>query len=166
MAIWLIGGMGAATEGRCPLYRKRPEPSDFDGWGGVDEIDVIFLFAWLAAPVELRGSRTRVGRYRRRRRCTPNADDNLVCVGMKIGLWRCQGFLRGLTPLTMEGTPVTWKGGRETDTAKRGLAMEWELSGAPVTAFRHRGDGDQIPPFRWQGGGCQGVLRGALQLRF
>ena len=28
---------------------------------------------------------TRVGRYRRRRRGTPNADDNLVCVGMKIG---------------------------------------------------------------------------------
>ena len=92
MAIWLIGGMGAATEGRCPLYRKRPEPSDFDGWGGVDEIDVIFLFAWLAAPVELRGSRTRVGRYRRRRRCTPNADDNLVCVGMKIGFVAVSGF--------------------------------------------------------------------------
>ena len=68
--------------------------------------------------------------------------------GSQLALWRCQGFLRGLTPLTMEGTLVTWKGGRETDTAKRGLAMEWELSGAPVTAFRHRGDGDRIPPFQ------------------
>ena len=62
------------------------------GWGGVDEIDVIFLCAWLAAPVELRGSRTRVGRYRRRRRGTPNADDNLACVGMKIGFVAVSGF--------------------------------------------------------------------------
>ena len=60
--------------------------------GGVDEIDVIFLCAWLAAPVELRGSRTRVGRYRRRRRGTPNADDNLVCAGMKIGFVAVSGF--------------------------------------------------------------------------
>ena len=55
---------GAAVPcGRGPLYRKRPEPSDFDGWGGVglDEIDVIFLCAWLAAPVELRGSRPELG---------------------------------------------------------------------------------------------------------
>ena len=53
---------------------------------------MIFLGAWLAAPVELRGSRTRVGRYRRRRRGTPNADDNLVCVGMKIGFVAVSGF--------------------------------------------------------------------------
>ena len=61
--------------------------------------------AEVAAPVELRGSRTRVGRYRRRRRGTPNADDNLACVGMNqvVGWRRCQGFLRGLIPLTMEG---------------------------------------------------------------
>ena len=55
---------GAAVPcGRGPLYRKRPEPSDFDGWGwvGLDEIDVIFLCAWLAAPVELRGSRPELG---------------------------------------------------------------------------------------------------------
>ena len=77
---------------------------DFDGWGGVDEIDVIFLGAWLAAPAELRGSRTRVGRYRRRRRGTPNADDNLVCVGMEN--WVCGGvrvFWSG--PI-----PVIWRG--------------------------------------------------------
>ena len=30
---------------------------------------------------------------------------------------------------------MTWKGGRETDTAKRGLAMEWELSDAIVTVL-------------------------------
>ena len=87
-------------EGGSPLPKApRAKPvaagdlrGDFDGWGGVDEIDVIFLCAWLAAPVELPGSRTRVGRYRRRRRCTPNADDNLACVGMKIGFVAVSGF--------------------------------------------------------------------------
>ena len=113
---------------------------------------MIFLFAWLAAPMELPGSRPELGDIDddddvRQTQMTPGVRGD-----EKLGLWRCQGFLRGLTPLTMEGTPVTWKGGRETDTAKRGLAMEWELSGAPVTAFRHRGDGDRIPPFRWQEG--------------
>ena len=46
--------------------RAKPVAADdlrgaFDGSGRVDEIDVIFLFAWLAAPVELPGSRPELG---------------------------------------------------------------------------------------------------------
>ena len=79
--------------------------------GGVDEIDVIFLCAWLAAPVELRGSRTRVGRYRRRRRGTPNADDNLACVGMKIGFVAVSGFSeRADSAYNGGGKSVTFRG--------------------------------------------------------
>ena len=84
---------GAAVPcGRCPLYRKRPEPSDFDGLGGVglDEIDVI-------------------GRYRRRRRCTPNAHDNLACVGMKIGFVAVSGFSERPDTSYNEGDAEVWK---------------------------------------------------------
>ena len=53
--------------------------------------------------------------------------------------------------------PIIWRGEtgevqvvRGSDGRSGGLAREWRLSGAPVTAFRQRGDGERIPPF--QGG--------------
>ena len=110
----------------------------FDGSGRVDEIDVIFLFAWLAAPA--RGD------------------------GPGIGGGGVKGFSGGWSyPRPQAGEPVPPQSGvrRQGDGgARRGNGR---FSCAPVTAFRQGGDGDQIPPFRWQGGCCQGVLRGALQ---
>ena len=55
---------------------------------------------------------------------------------------------------------MTWKGGRETDTAKRGLAMEWELSGAPVTAFRHRETAIRSPHSGGKAGGVKASSAG------
>ena len=137
------------------------------GWGGVDEIDVIFLGAWWAAPVELRGSRTRVGRYRRRRRGTPNADDNLACAGMKIGFVAVSRvFWEWPDSCHLEGVNRCSSGGRETAAATAARGAEMGAFGRASDRLRPRGDGERIPPSRGEGGCCRVVPAGAVRPGF
>ena len=83
----------------------------FDGLGRVDEIDVIFLGAWLAAPVELRGSRPELGAIDdddevRQTQMTPGVrgDENWVCGGVKGFLeWPYSCHLEGGKPVKFRG---------------------------------------------------------------
>ena len=93
--------------------------------GGVDEIDVIFLCAWWAAPVELRGSRPELGAIDddevRQTQMTPGVrgDENWVCGGVK-------GFLEWPYSCPLEGgKPVQFRGpGDGQAAAARGAGMD------------------------------------------
>ena len=55
---------------------------------------------------------------------------------MKIGFVAVSGFLEWPYSCHLEGEIGAVQGAVETDAAKRGLAREWALSGAIVTAPR------------------------------
>ena len=66
---WSDGRGGLSSDGRwekdvwegVPFTESAQSQAISTGGVGVDEIDVIFLCAWLAAPVELPGSRPELG---------------------------------------------------------------------------------------------------------